>query len=650
MRQETMDDAMKKRSQSATAWRRLLATLALLLVMLLSSVALGQDKDVLFKMKEQKLPDETIVSIIKDSGPLNLTAEDVEKLKGLGAGDVLLKFLEDNGHILVAANPGGGGLDPAPGDGLDPAEADPDELAAEDARKKAEDEARIRAEAEKLRQEEEARKAKEAEINRLIARLTEAERLQRRGSNMQAAAICLEFLSNEPDPESDEWYRARFILAQALFAEGIYSGAAGPTLDVLMKGPEKPNFVDAFYMLRTLTRENNYEPPQLEDLTKFYIENLEQEFQDDFNFYMGRFFYDYNKPELAFKYLERVSEGSPDKAAALYLTGVAQIDPEVRKYRSAVQSFQNAILAAESNKDTDPEILELAYLALARVAYEATNYDGALYYYAKIPRLSPRRSTSLFEASWTYFLKNDYNRAMGAFHSLHSTYYDQWYYPDLYILEATVYLNLCKFGLAKESLVVFKARYLDQQPLLQNFLEGTVEPQAYYDALVTIYDKRGTGEDAGLPMIFAQGVFNNVDFRNSYRVIDNLTKEKAALEANLDRLGDFGSEVLERVDTALKTQLVDAGIKVQQILTSMDQELTDWSIKADEIDFEIDGARADEAKRALLNPDYVAPTALEGTTLFVVADDWQFWPFEGEYWVDEIGNYRSFLATECIEQ
>lgn len=71
-----MDDAMKKRSQSATAWRRLLATLALLLVMLLSSVALGQDKDVLFKMKEQKLPDETIVSIIKDSGPLNLTAEE----------------------------------------------------------------------------------------------------------------------------------------------------------------------------------------------------------------------------------------------------------------------------------------------------------------------------------------------------------------------------------------------------------------------------------------------------------------------------------------------------------------------------------------------------------------------------------------------
>ncbi len=636
-------------NETTRGLRRLLATLTLLVVMLVSVVAMGQDKDVLFKMKEQKIPDEVVVNVIKESGPMNLTTEDVDKLKELGAGDVLLKFLEDNGHILVAVNGGGGGDgDPDPADGeVDPAEQDPDEMAAEAARRKAEEDARIRAEAEKLRKEEEARKAKEAELNRMVAKLTDADRLIRQKKYMRAAAICLEFLSKGPDPESDEFYRAKFCLAKSLFNQKIYSGAAGPVLEVLMKGPEKPHFSETFYMLRTLTRENGYEPPQLEDLTKFYIESLPVEFQNDFNFYMGRFFYDYRKFELAFKYLDKVTEDSPDKAAALYLTGVAQIDPEVKKYRSAVQSFQNAILAAEKIKDTDPEILELAYLALARVAYEATNYDGALYYYAKIPKLSPRRSTALFESSWTYFLKNDYNRAMGAFHSLHSPYYEQWYYPDMHILEATVYLNLCKFQLAKEALVVFKARYLDQQPKLQAFLENTGDPEAIYNAIVTIYEKRGTGEDVGLPMLFVQGVLNNIDFRNSHRIIKNLSREETELKAAVAELGDFGAEVLQRVETAKKTQLIDAGIKVQQVLTTMDQELTDWSIKADEIDFEIDGARADEAKRALLNPDYVPPTALEGTTLFVVADDWQFWPFEGEFWVDEIGTYRRFLATAC---
>jgi hypothetical protein len=151
-------------------------------------------------------------------------------------------------------------------------------------------------------------------------------------------------------------------------------------------------------------------------------------------------------------------------------------------------------------------------------------------------------------------------------------------------------------------------------------------------------------------MIFVQGVYNNTDFYNNHRVIQNLTQEQAKLEANLGGLGDFGAKVLDRVKQARQTQLLKAGIEVQQILTKMDQELTDWSIKADEIDFEIDGAKAEEVKRALTNPDYVPASAVEGTTLFVVADDWQYWPFEGEYWVDEIGNYRSFLGSVCIEE
>jgi tetratricopeptide (TPR) repeat protein len=292
----------------------------------------------------------------------------------------------------------------------------------------------------------------------------------------------------------------------------------------------------------------------------------------------------------------------------------------------------------------------LGYLALARVAYEATNYDGALYYYNKIPELSSRRSTALFESSWTYFLKNDYKRAMGSFHSLDSPYYGQWYYPDTHILEATVYLNLCKFGNAKESLASFKDKYLDKQPLLQEYLKTTLKPEDFYNSLVSVYETRGTGEDVGLAMVFVQAVLNNVDFFNSYRVINNLQDEQKALQENLEGLGAFGETVLKTVEEAKRNQLLEAGIKIQQVLTSVDRELTDWSIKADEIDFEIDSARVEEAKIKLQNPDYVPPKAVEGTTLFVVADDWQFWPFEGEYWIDEVANYRSFLRTECIEK
>lgn len=659
-----MKTKVESRSGGA-AVRRLLTLLVVALLVSLSSVAAALTKDELFNLKSSNVPDPAIISVLKSSGPLNLNQDDVKKLKELGASPELLKFLQDNGHVLATTGGGGGGggdIAPADGGEVAPAEMNPDAMAEEEARRKAEEEARIRAEAKRLRDAEEQRKVKMAEIKRQVAKLTDADRALSSGRNMAAAKAYLEFLNLEEQLKamaegldegggedfSAEFYRAKFGLAKALFKEGVYSGADGPLLEVILAGPEKPHFVEAFYMLRKLTRENGYAPPQLSNLTSFYVENLDADFQDDFNYYLGRFFYDYNKLELAFKYLEKVRPESPVKSAALYLTGVAQIDPKVKKYRSAVGNFQQAILTGETVEGSDPEIRELAFLALARVAYEATNYDGALYYYNKIPRTSPRRSTALFESSWTLFLKNDYNRTMGSFHSLHSPYYQQWYFPDLYVLEATIYLNLCKFEVAKESLSTFKARYLDQQPLLQNFLQNTLKPEDYYHAVVNKYRK--ADEETGLPMIFVQGVFNNADFFNNHRVIKNLTREQKQLESNIGALGEFGQKVLDRVKKARKTQLLKAGIEVQQILSQMDQELTDWSIKADEIDFEIDGARAEEVKRALTNPDYVPPSATQGTTLFVVADDWQYWPFEGEYWVDEIGNYRGFLSNECIEE
>ncbi len=631
------------------------AVVALLALVVAASAAFALTKEDLIKLKEQHVPDSVVLNIIKGEGPLGLNEEDVKQLKSLGAGDELVKFLRDNGHVVqkvaikVAPQGGGGDVVP-PSETPAPAETNPDAMAEEEARRKAEDEARIRLAAEELRKKDEAAKARQAEIDRAMTQVSDGERMLERKRNMEAARLFLGFLALEPAEDSDGYYRAKCGLGKALFREKIYSGAAGPVLEVVMKGPEKPCFQESFEMLRTLTAETGFAPPALEDLTQFYVENLAKAFQDDFNYYLGRFFYDYKKLELAIKYLEKVSPDSPQKAAALYLTGVAQIDPDVKKFKSAVENFQNAILTGERVEGSDPEIVELGYMALARIAYEATNYDGALFYYGKVPKLSPRRTTALFESAWTFFLKNDYNRAVGVFHSLHSPYYRQWYTPDLYILEATVYLNLCKFSDSKEALTAFKKVYLDQQPLLERYLAETGNPSDYYTTVSRIYQTQGTGEDKGLPMLFVQAILNDLTFRNNFQYIRNLEVEEKALQANLGPLGEYGSTVLEQVQKARENQVIAAGIEIRESLTRLNEELRDWSIKADEIEFDIDGARAEEAKNKLTNPDWTPPAAAAGTTLFVVADDWQFWPFEGEYWVDEIANYRSFLRSECVEQ
>jgi len=305
-------------------------------------------------------------------------------------------------------------------------------------------------------------------------------------------------------------------------------------------------------------------------------------------------------------------------------------------------------LAAEAATDGNEDILELGYLALARVFFELGFFDVALYYYQQIPSESARFADSVFESAWSFFMKNDFERALGAFHSLHSPFYAQRYYPELYILEATVYLNLCKFPKSQRALAEFQRQYLDQRPILQEYLETTFEPREYWEMMNRVYQN---GSEPELPRLFTNAVLESISFYNIHQVIRALEAEKRALMANIDALGEFGEEVLGRVEEQLELNIEEGGIVVQQRLNAVDQELETWVSRATMIEIDIASEEIEQTRQLLQNPDFQPQDGPEaGTTLMVVADDWQSWPFEGEYWVDEVGSYRSALRTECIEQ
>ena len=148
--------------------------------------------------------------------------------------------------------------------------------------------------------------------------------------------------------------------------------------------------------------------------------------------------------------------------------------------------------------------------------------------------------------------------------------------------------------------------------------------------------------------MFADAVLNDLSFFNTYKQVRALQGERDALKANVGALGEFGQEVLTQVEERLKFKTDEGGLLVLQKLSEIDQELSTLSLQATQISFDIDKEEKDTLAAKLQNPDYVKPTADAGTTLLVVADDWHPWPFEGEYWIDEVSNYRSNLRSECV--
>jgi hypothetical protein len=634
----------------------------------------AMDKQKIVNMSKMGLGPSAIKGAISSSSPdeFQLTPEELGELRVQGVDETVITYLKENGYVEGAkasadpeepadeggettpadetapADEGDTGAGPAPAPAPGEEEDEGETLTEEELEKRVEEKIK-----ERDRQEKEAQE-RERKLEAAARKLPQAKSALAGGNNMAAAKQYLEYLSLNPPQSSDNWYEAKFGLAKALYNQGILSGAATPLLEVLLAGAERPHFKEGFYMLEKLTARIGYQPPILEEMTKTYIGDFNEDFKNDFHYYLGKFFYDYGNADKAIEYLGKVTEGAPDYPEARYLMGVSRLDKaaaggqEQAITGDALRNFEEAIIAGENEPGGNQEILQLGYLALARSFYEAGIYDVALYYYQKIPNQSARNAEAEFETAWTYFVKNDFKRALGQFHTLHSPYYEKWYFPDLYILESAVYLNLCKYEESKEALASFQDKFLDKQPRLQKFLTETTEPKAYWDAIAVAFENQN--DQQGLPVMFANAVLDDLAYYNTYKVINVLRRERNQLKGNIGALGEFGEEVLQRVEEQLDTKIQEGGILVQRRLNEINEELLNYDAQATKISFDIDKEESDRLRQQLQNRETDETGPQKGTTLLIVSDDFTPWPFEGEYWLDEVTNYRSRLRSECVEQ
>lgn len=701
----TRNMASTRTTPAHRSWRRLPSRSRLLCALLCSFILAAPaaawaatPKEELSKklVKMSALADvfsEKDLKAVIDNAPSDLvyTEDELKDLSKKGVSAKVIEHIKITGHVkTVGATPGvtppGPGVTPPDGVGPAPVPVDDPNNGKID-----------RAELERIIKEREAKRKKAEDWRRNLVgqgrKLPEAMRDIAAGKNMPAARACLEYLdlyklkkadgdqsdytyNEKHEPVSlggvvpnDDYYTAKFCLAKSLYKQDILSGAVRLLVQVLKvgTGANRPYFKEGFYMLERITRQTQYRSPELAELTAVNIDSFNDDFKNDFAFYMGKFFFKSNDAKQAISYLQKVKQGAPDYPEALYLMGVATLSGAADGQASRAQNeqelltrapaalkyFQSAIVAAEAERGGNQEILQLGYLAMARVFYELGYYNVALFYYQKLPRNSAKRAEAMFETAWTYFLKNDHKRALGTFHTLHSPYFAKWYFPDLYLLEATVYLNMCKFDQSKMALAELQKRYLDNQAQLKKFVGEAANkdnPEAYlWKSLTSYYE--GDGEKrSGLPRMFANAVINDLNFFNTYKTVLVLQRERDELKKGIGALGEFGKVVLASVEEQLENRIITGGLIVQERLGAVDRELTNINVQATQISFDIEKEEKDVLTRRLTNKDYQREQLEAGTTLLIVSDDWHPWPFEGEYWIDEVNHYRSNLRSQCVKK
>jgi tetratricopeptide (TPR) repeat protein len=633
----------------------LVAVVAFAGITAITPAALAITKEEVMTLVKLGIPEGDIIKAIdKDKTVFDLKIQDILELKKALVPDAVIKYMLATAQ--PAATPGAAPATGAPATAAKPGAAPAAAPAPVVVREKTAEE--IRAEEDRQREEarrlaEEQRKAEEAR-KAAYARgvLRRGLALAEDGKWVEAIGTFQRFVSEGNfAPGTLEAYNAKYGMAAALTQAGLYQSAAKLLVEVLLEGPDKPFFKEAFGKLRQLRQEIIYNPPDLEELTKFPLVGYSQQFQDEFNYVLGEFFYDFANYQRALKHFEAVSDKSPDAAKALYLTGLVQV--RYKMYKSAVENLQKSINVAEETK-ADSAVVDLAYMALARIAYESENFDAAIFYYKKVPRDSIRAGTVFYELAWAYLMKGDYSRALGSFQALHSPVFGTTFYPELWILEARAYGDLCRYDRANKALRMFDDQVGVNVDPLKKFINAQRQPEDFYLNFVASVNQGTKQGVARLPKELQWPILSNVEFFNLYRTIRQIEAEDKQIRGNASSLGSFAQEMAIKLSILKKDGLVRAGVKVQQILTELEASIAEAQVQQTEIEVDINAADIDkmtaEIRASVGEGDDAEAKKVKGGNIAIVGGDTEVWPFEGEYWLDEVPYYRSLLTSQCIAQ
>jgi hypothetical protein len=250
-----------------------------------------------------------------------------------------------------------------------------------------------------------------------------------------------------------------------------------------------------------------------------------------------------------------------------------------------------------------------AYLQLARLAYAANDDQQATDLYNRVSSNAPEWLDALFEASWSRFRRTEDEIALGNLLTLQAPFFQNRFFPEAYVLRALVLYENCRYDDARKTLADFEKHY---QPL--------------HDGLADYLKTRSISPAAKEEIAHVEG-----EFAPQIKAAEQLEKESTQVSPELAAYDREAQKSL--LDGAARG--LDARLDFER---SQLRELLGQSLR---ISYEIAGR-----ERELLASGDGAATAVHHEKPRV-KDDEELWPFEGEYWRDELGSYRYQLGRRC---
>ncbi len=337
---------------------------------------------------------------------------------------------------------------------------------------------------------------------------------------------------------------------------------------------------------------------------------------------------------------------------AKYFEGV--IYNEQGKLKSAVRSFRDLYreeVDPRSEREAE-ELVRLKDLGLmntARIYYGIERFDEAGKYYDLVSRDSQFWGAALFESAWTNFMLNDLNQALGELLTVRSPFFrNDEFVPEATVLRALTYFNLCEYDEVERILLGFEDSHRPIYDEMHDFVEqySSKEGRKIADEAWDAYFGRENTQTV-LPKSVFDRILRNQDLAGVVRHLELMEAEEALIDQQKARWADSIGPYLKQIIDADRRRLKRrAGLILLSEFARQANHLNDMLTQSEIIRFEVvDAQRVDYQYKA--STVELADSAGALDLDFATSVDFIYWPFNGEYWTDELGYYVYTEQGSC---
>lgn len=469
---------------------------------------------------------------------------------------------------------------------------------------------------------------------------------------LTSSLMLLDLLKDNTYPDKES--KIEYYLGRSLFDLGMYHSAQYYFTEVLKKGPANPYFKYALPKLVAITKFTGDQSDLARIVSKIPPEEFPRQARNQLYYLLGVRLYEQDKLTEARKAFAEVSEKSDLYVRAKYLEGV--IFNKQQKLKSAVKAFTEvakADLEAQTQQELEEmdRLRDLSLLNIARIYYGLTKYDEAKKYYEAVRRTSRYWPESLFEGAWTNFMLSDLNYSLGQLLTLNSPFYNEdEFVPEAQILRALTYFNLCEYGEVDRVLTRFNTRYVPINQEMKDVLTqySSEEGKKLADqAFDRYFGGKSDRKDTVLPRSMFTRLLRNQELAGLVTHLELMERERTLIGQQKTQWKDGVGEELNRILAQDRERLARrAGLVMLQEMATVSKHVGDLIGQADIIKFEVvDAQRAGYVYKAQNSDLQDSSTKYEID--FATSPDRIYWPFNGEFWKDELGFYYYTEQGSC---